>query len=106
MPEEFVNVAQVGDLKPGEMKLVRIGYERILLCNYEGSYYAVDERCTHRNGRLSRGRFNKHQLACPVHGATFDVRTGEVITPPAMEGLRIYPVKIEGDEVLIGPRSQ
>ena len=55
MPEEFVKVAQVGDLQPGEMKRVRMDRQRILLCNYEGNYYAVDETCTHELARLSRG---------------------------------------------------
>ena len=106
MPEEFVKVAQVGDLQPGEMKRVRMDRQRILLCNYEGNYYAVDETCTHELARLSRGELYRYEVACPLHGATPDVRTGEVITPPAMEGLTVYPVKIEGDDVLLGTPSQ
>lgn len=103
MPQEFVKAAEVGDLKPGQMKLVRIAGERILLCNYDGQLYAVNEACTHEDGMLSRGLLFEYEVACPLHGATFDVRTGEVITPPAMEGLQVYPVKIDGDDVLVGP---
>jgi 3-phenylpropionate/trans-cinnamate dioxygenase ferredoxin subunit len=55
---------------------------------------------------LSRGLLYEHEVACPLHGATFDVRTGEVITPPAMEALTVYPVKIEGDDILIGTPSE
>ena len=106
MSQEFVKAAGVGDLQPGEKKLVRIAGERVLLCNYDGQYYAVSDGCTHENGMLSRGLLYEHEVACPLHGATFDVRTGEVITPPAMEGLTVYPVKIEGDDVLIGTPSQ
>jgi 3-phenylpropionate/trans-cinnamate dioxygenase ferredoxin subunit len=106
VPQEFVKVANVGDLKPGELRLVRVGSERVLLCNYEGTYYAMDAICTHDNGRLHRGLFYQHEVVCPDHGASFDVRTGEVITPPAPEGLTVYPVKIDGDYILIGPASQ
>ena len=106
MPQEFVKAAEVGDLKPGQMKLVRIAGERILLCNYDGRLYAVNGACTHEDGMLSRGLLYEHEVACPLHGATFDVRTGEVITPPAMEALTVYPVKIEGGDVLIGTPSE
>jgi len=105
MPQEFVKVAEAGNLKPGEKRLVRIADERILLCNYEGKYYAVNDTCTHANGSLSRGLLHRHEVACPLHGASFDVRTGEVLTPPAMERLTVYAVKIEGDNILIGPPS-
>lgn len=106
MPQEFVKAAGVGDLQPGQMKLLRIAGQRILLCNYNGQYYAVNEACTHENGMLSRGLLYEHEVACPLHGATFDVRSGEVITPPAMEALTVYPVKIEGDDVMIGTLSE
>jgi 3-phenylpropionate/trans-cinnamate dioxygenase ferredoxin subunit len=101
--QDFVKVGNVGDLKPGEMKLVRMANERVLLCNFEGTYYAVDSVCTHENGRLNRGLFYKSEVACPLHGASFDVRTGKVITPPAVKGLTVYPVKVEGDDIFIGP---
>ena len=106
MSQDFVKVANVADLKPGEMKLVRMASERVLLCNFEGTYYAVDNACTHENGRLNRGQFFKSEVACPLHGASFDVRTGAVITPPASKGLKVYPVKVEGDDIFIGPAPQ
>jgi 3-phenylpropionate/trans-cinnamate dioxygenase ferredoxin subunit len=85
------------------MKLVRMANERVLLCNFDGTYYAVDSVCTHENGRLHRGLFYKSEVVCPLHGASFDVRTGEVITPPAPKGLTVYPVKVEGGDIFIGP---
>jgi glycine betaine catabolism B len=101
--QDFVKVANAGDLKPGEMRLVRLANGRALLCNFEGTYYAVDSVCTHENGRLHRGLFYQCEVVCPLHGASFDVRTGEVINPPAMKGLTVYPVKVEGDDILVGP---
>jgi len=106
MQQEFVKVAEVGELTPGQMRLVSVGSQRILLCNYGGDIYAVENSCTHEQGRLDRGLFYEHEVVCPLHAASFDVRTGEVITPPAMAGLTVYQVKVEGDTILIGPSSE
>ena len=103
MPEDFVKVASTGELSPGTKKLVQIGDERILLVNVKGTYYAVDEECTHAYARLSYGQVYGEELTCPLHGAVFDVTTGSVVSPPADEGLVIYPVRIEGEDILIGP---
>src|SRR3977135_4262028 len=101
--QDFVKVATAGDLKPGEMRLVRRANGRALLCNFEGTYYAVESVCTHENGRLHRGLFYEFGVGCPLQGASFDAGTGEVKTPPAMKGLTVYPVKVEGDDILVGP---
>ena len=106
MPEEFIKVAEVGELKPGKMRRVRMGSQRILLCNYRGSIYAVANSCTHEDGLLDKGLFYEHEIVCPLHGASFDVRTGEVVTPPAMQELTVYQVKVEGNDILIGHPSE
>ena len=103
MPRDFEKAAHVGELSPGDKKLVLIGDERVVLANVGGSYYAVEEECTHAYGRLSMGQLYGEELMCPVHGAAFDVRTGAALSPPACEGLRVYPVRVEGDDILIGP---
>ena len=101
MPQEFVKAAEVGDLKPGQMKLVRIAGERILLCNYDGRIYAVNGACTHEDGMLSRGLLYEHEVACPLHGATFDVRTGEVTALPAVVSIDTFKVRVEDGDVEI-----
>ena len=57
MQQEFVKVAEVGELTPGQMRLVSVSSQRILLCNYGGDIYAVENSCTHEQGRLDRGCF-------------------------------------------------
>jgi 3-phenylpropionate/trans-cinnamate dioxygenase ferredoxin subunit len=103
MPQDFVKVAHTYDLPPGQKTVVEVGDERILLINVEGSYYAVDDECTHAYARLSLGQVFGDEMICPVHGAVFNVKTGAVQSPPAYRDLPTYPVRIEGDDILIGP---
>ena len=103
MREEFVKAAQVGELSPGQKKLVRIGDEFILLVNLGGSYYAVDDECPHAYALLHAGQLYGDEVMCPLHGSAFNVRSGEVLSPPAAQGLKVYPVRVEGGDVLVGP---
>ena len=103
MPDDFVKAAQVGELSPGQMKLVELGDERILLVNLAGEYHAVDEICTHAFAPLSEGDLSAGEVECPLHGSVFNVTTGEAIAAPAYEGLTVYTVRVEGSDILIGP---
>ena len=104
MPEEFVKVAQTDQLTPGRTMLVEFGkFERILLVNFEGDYYAVEELCPHSGAALSEGDLYGEVVECPLHGSAFDVRTGQVLTMPAEDNLIVYPVRIEGNDILVGP---
>ncbi|MQF48842.1 non-heme iron oxygenase ferredoxin subunit [SAR202 cluster bacterium AC-647-N09_OGT_505m] len=83
--------------------LVEVEDERILLANVGGQYYAVTDLCTHAECPLSDGDLDGEVLKCPCHGSQFDVRTGEVVAPPADEPLTLYAVRVEGDDILVGP---
>lgn len=106
MPQDFVKVAKTGDLSPGQMKLVEIGEERILLVNLGGKYHAVAEICSHAFYPLSEGDLTGEEVECALHGAQFNVRTGEPQTPPAEESLTVYPVEVEGNDILVGPAKE
>jgi nitrite reductase/ring-hydroxylating ferredoxin subunit len=97
----FVKVATTGDLAPGRCKAVEVGGRKIALFNVEGTYYAIDDTCTHRGGPLSEGDLAGREVACPWHGATFDVTTGETLGPPAPKGVSCYKVRVAGDSVEI-----
>lgn len=100
---EFVKAAKVGELQPGEMKLVEALPTPVLLVNYDGQYYAIDEICPHADGPLSEGFLDGKVVECPWHGSQFDVTTGAQVMGLAMGGLARYPVRIEGDDILVGP---
>ncbi|HYQ93073.1 MAG TPA: non-heme iron oxygenase ferredoxin subunit [Candidatus Competibacteraceae bacterium] len=101
MSNAFVSLARTIDLKPGNLRCVRIQGRRILLANVEGRFYATDDTCTHEDASLSLGVLKGEWVKCPLHGSQFNVRTGEVMEEPAEEPLKTYPVRIEGDTILI-----
>jgi nitrite reductase/ring-hydroxylating ferredoxin subunit len=99
----FVKVAEVSELSPGNMKLVEVGSDQILLCNVGGTVYACDDICSHAYASLSEGDLNDNEVECPLHGSAFNVVTGEAITPPADESLRVFEVRVDGQDILVGP---
>lgn len=98
---ELKKVAAVEDVPPGAAKAVDIDGKKIALFNVNGSFYAVDDACTHKSGPLSEGEVEDFQVTCPLHGATFDLKSGEVLGPPASQGVGRYNVKVEGSDVKI-----
>jgi 3-phenylpropionate/trans-cinnamate dioxygenase ferredoxin component len=101
MDKEFVAVAQVSDLAPGEMKFVAIERERIVLANVDGSFYALRDVCGHRNAPLSRGRLDGHVIECPLHFAQFDMRTGKLIDGPVSADVPAYEVRVEDGTIFV-----
>ena len=100
--ENFVKVAKTTDLPEGQIMQVEVGREYIVLSNIGGQFYAIGEECAHANGPLSEGILDGEQIECPWHGSRFNLKTGEALSPPATEPVPCYPVRIEGDDILIG----
>ena len=86
-------------LASGEMRTIQFGERPVLLVNLEGAYHAVDDTCTHEECSLGEGYLDAEDGAveCPCHGATFDVRTGAVLSLPATAPLRVYQVRAKPD---------
>ena len=97
----FVKVAKTKDLSPGQGKQVEVGEKTIAIFNVDGKYYAINDTCSHQGGPLSEGELNGKQVTCPWHGAVFDVTTGEVLGPPAPEGVSSYKVRVSGNDIEI-----
>jgi 3-phenylpropionate/trans-cinnamate dioxygenase ferredoxin component len=94
-------VAKTGDVPPGKtLRVVADGVE-LLLCNVNGTLFAIEDVCTHDGGPLDQGTLEGETVVCPRHGATFDVRTGDALTLPAVLPLMTFPVTIEGDDVYV-----
>ncbi len=94
-------VASVRELAPGEVRRVRVSGFDIALCNLEGSFYAIDNICTHAFACLSDGYFEGDELECPLHGGRFNVKTGAAGGGIVTEDLRRFAVRVEGDDVFI-----
>ncbi len=97
----FVRVATTSDVPPGTIKAVEVEGERIALCNVDGEFRAVQDECTHEHFPLSEGQLEGDVLTCSLHGARFDVETGEVLGLPADEPVKIYQVRVEGEDILV-----
>ena len=98
---KMVKVAQTDELSPGSGKVVDADGRNIALFNVEGTFYAIGNDCTHKGGPLGEGELNGNIVTCPWHGAEFDVETGVVTGPPANKGVGRFPIKVEGDDVLV-----
>lgn len=97
----FIRVCSVSDLGPGELMPIDDGPEPIALVNVDGTFHAVDDQCTHDRWSLCDGYMEGEEVICSLHLARFSVLTGAATSPPAYEALKVYPVKIEDDDVLI-----
>jgi 3-phenylpropionate/trans-cinnamate dioxygenase ferredoxin subunit len=94
-------IATTGDVPEGQVRVFTAGNLSVALCNVGGTFYAVDNLCTHDNGPLGEGRLSGETVECPRHGARFDVKSGAVRALPAVRPIKTYPVEIQGEEVLI-----
>lgn len=121
-------VAKVGDVLPGGLILVQAEGRDLVLCNYGGTFYALERRCGHMSAPLEQGTLNRYILTCPMHSAQFSVVTGEAISsaiprarsPPKIDGplavpaylaklmdkvktmdVRTFPVSVEGEDIFV-----
>ena len=98
----YVTVARVGEIPPGGVKVLRIGDQEIAVFNVAGAYHAMDDICTHDGGPLAEGEIEGDVVICPRHGARFSIRTGAALSFPAVTPVDRYPVRVEGDDLLVG----
>ena len=98
---DFIKIANVEELAPGQAKLVEVNGNEIALFNVGGRFHAIDNNCTHVGGPLCEGEINGSEVTCPWHGATFDVTTGRVLGPPAMEAVNRYNLRIADGSIEI-----
>ncbi|HET7269061.1 MAG TPA: non-heme iron oxygenase ferredoxin subunit [Oleiagrimonas sp.] len=96
---EWIDVGTDGEFLPGEFKVVWDEDTPIAVYNIDGDFYAIEDTCTHDGGDLAGGEVFGFEVECPRHGARFDVRTGAVTAPPAVEPIASFPVKVEDGHV-------
>ncbi len=101
MSQRFIPAARLSDIPPGGLRRVELEGRLILLARVADLIYATDDDCTHISGPLDQGELNGYVLTCPIHLARFDIRDGSVLRGPARDPLPTYPVRLEGDQVLV-----
>ena len=98
----FVRACAVSDLKDGGAISVVLGGDEIAIVKSEGEVFAIRDWCSHAAVPLSEGEVDGFTIECWLHNSRFDLRTGKPTGLPATQPVPVYPVKIEGDDVLIG----
>lgn len=105
----YIKVAQIAEIPAGNKKKISAEGKEILVTNIDGSYYALDNTCTHMGGSLYDGKLEGHHIVCPRHGSVFDATTGKALgggkllfLKVKVSDLKTYPVKVEGTDLLIG----
>ncbi|GAB4510396.1 MAG: non-heme iron oxygenase ferredoxin subunit [Anaerolineae bacterium] len=104
---EFITIGTTDELQPGDAPLVvEINRRWVAVYNLDGQYYAIEDVCTHDGGPLAEGEREGHVVACPRHGATFDIRTGKVLSAPALVDVPTYAVRVEANQIQVGERRK
>lgn len=98
---DFHFVAKVDEIQENEIKLVEIDEELVLIIKVDGQFFCIDDVCTHDGGTLCDGTLHGHEIACPRHGARFDVRNGNATRMPATQPTGAHEVKIEDGQVFV-----
>jgi len=100
---EFVTVAKTSEVPDPGSLLIEVDDRLLVLIHAAGHFYALDDICTHDGGPLSDGPVDTEEgtIACPRHGAKFDVKSGAAVTMPATKPTVAHEVKVEGDQVFV-----
>jgi 3-phenylpropionate/trans-cinnamate dioxygenase ferredoxin subunit len=99
---EFLAVATVDELPDGQRLYLEIGDLYLIVFNIADKYFAIADLCSHDEEPLDAGELDGHAVVCPRHGARFDVRTGQALTPPAVEPIPAYPVRVRNGSIEVG----
>lgn len=102
---DFHRVAAVTEVPDPGKTLVEVDGEMVAVFHVAGQWYAIDDVCTHDGGPLADGELRNHSIACPRHGAKFDIRTGAALTMPAVRPTRAHEVKVEDGGVWVRLRA-
>lgn len=94
MSKLFTAVLNLSELPSGGKKVVRVEGRPVLLINYKDTLYAVSNICSHQHMMLHPGRVRHCKITCPVHGARFDLATGEALDLPATRPIETYAVRV------------
>jgi 3-phenylpropionate/trans-cinnamate dioxygenase ferredoxin subunit len=95
----WVVVAREGEIAPGKFRVLDLDGTPVAVFNIDGTYYAIEDACTHDGGDLTSGWLQGDEIICPRHGARFCVRTGAALTAPAFEPTATFPVRVNDGNI-------
>jgi nitrite reductase/ring-hydroxylating ferredoxin subunit len=92
-------VAPLSSLPPGTGKAFTVAGRQLALFNSGGRLFAIDNICPHEGAPLAEGSLEGTIVTCPWHAAEFDLTSGKVLCPPAVEDVQSYPVFVNGETI-------
>ncbi len=98
---EYITVATVAEIDDGSTRLVEVDDRLVILSRMGDDFYCIDDVCTHDGGTLSDGPHEGCEIACPRHGAKFDLRNGKALSMPATQDTVSHHVKVEDGSIMI-----
>lgn len=98
---DFKPIASTTDIENGAMKTFEIDGKKVAIAQLDGEYFAIADTCSHAQCSLGEGFLDGKRVICPCHGSTFDVSSGKVLSLPATVNVASYPLKVEGNDILI-----
>jgi 3-phenylpropionate/trans-cinnamate dioxygenase ferredoxin subunit len=99
--EKWIDAGPVGNLSDGNAVSLAVGRRMIAVARSGDAYFAIEDICTHDGAQLTGGAIEGTEIICPRHGARFCLRTGEALSPPAYEPVRVFATKIEGGHLWV-----
>lgn len=100
--DDYIKAIAVRDIPPGSMKTVILSGRKLSIANLDGEFFAIDDTCSHAQCSLgTEGFIDGTVVTCGCHGATFDVRSGKVMSLPATTDIATYQTKVAGNDVFV-----
>jgi 3-phenylpropionate/trans-cinnamate dioxygenase ferredoxin subunit len=97
----WIDAGLTENLPDGQTKSLPVGRRMIAVVRSGADFFAIEDICTHDGAQLTGGDIEGAEIVCPRHGARFCLRTGEALTPPAYEPVRVFETKIEGGHLWV-----
>ena len=97
----FVRVCSVADVEDDSVIAVEVDGEPVAVVKSEGEFFAIRDECSHATVPLSEGDVEDCAIECWLHGSRFDLRSGKPTGLPATKPVPVYPVRVDGDDVLV-----
>ena len=98
---KWIDAGPPGDLADGQTISIPVGRRMIAIARSGEAYFAIEDICTHDGAALTGGAIEGNEIIFPRHGARFCLRTGEALSPPAYEPVRVFETKIEGGHLWV-----
>ena len=98
---KLIDAGPAESLRDGETRSFALGRRMVAVARSGDAYFAFDDVCTHDGAELTGGAIEGDEIICPRHGARFCLRTGEALTPPAYEPVRVYETKVESGQLWV-----